>query len=147
MRTLPGKKINLFIIGYLMLQVVLIVRCYFASEKFFGWQMYSNPLMYRTRFFGTGPDGVRIPLDKNLYHRWMNVKANGEILTPSEKYRMSSRGPKFLFAESGRIPGFLCAKLHPEGFQKIEVEMEFREGGNSAFKRTSFQKDCFALPR
>ena len=109
--------------------------------------MYSNPQIYRTQFFGTGPDGLKKPLEKNLYHRWMSVKANGEILTPSEKYRMSSRGAKFLLSEFSRIPDFLCGKLRPDGFRKIEVEIESREGSESAFKHASFQRDCLALPR
>lgn len=137
------KQANLFILGYLLLQAFLIVRCYFSDEKFFGWQMYSQPLVYRVRFFGTADDGLRKPLEENLYRPWFRGLSTGRFLTPSEKYRVSTRGKKFLLAEMNHVPDFLCRKLQIKGFIKIEIEADYRQAGEAKFNQESFGKECF----
>lgn len=120
----------------------MIVRCYWTDAKFFGWQMFSRPLVSRARYFGTREDGVRQPLSEEHYRRWIGKRGNSSFYSPAEDFKIFSRGKKYLFAEMKRVPGFLCGKLAGEGFRKIEVEMEHRDVGESGFSRETFSKDC-----
>ena len=133
---------NLFIVVFLLFQAVMIVRCYWTDAKFFGWQMFSRPLVYRARYFGTREDGVRQPLPEDCYRPWIDKHGNSNFCSPTKDLKVFSRGKEYLFAEMKRVPGFLCGKLAGQGYRKIEVEMERRDVGESGFSVGTFSKDC-----
>ena len=136
------RKISLFIIAFLLFQAFMIIRCYKADAKFFGWQMFSRPMVYRVEFYGMRKDGILQPLSAELYRRWMGKRGNGTFFIPSGKLGLFTRGSEYMFSELKRIPAFLCGKLAGEGFRRIELEMESRDVDESRFTRRVFRKEC-----
>ena len=134
---------NLFIVGFLALQIFLSLQCYGSDAKFFGWQMFSHALVYRIRFYGVDSAGLRKPLPKDEYEHWFKGSFRFQPL-PKDRFEVFSRGREFLLKESARIPAFLCRRLGARGYQRIEVWVEDRDIFEKEMSRQSFQSSCLS---
>ena len=112
--------------SFLLLQLGLILRCYAAEAKFFGWQMFSNATVYRTQLIGVGPDGQEAPLPPERWKPWITHRAR-RFVEPTDGPKIASRGHVFLLRVLARVPPFLCSKLGPRGYRRIVVVVEHRD--------------------
>jgi hypothetical protein len=132
---------NVFIIGFLAVQLILIVTCYARDPKFFGWQMFSHGLVYRIRVDAVGADGVTRPLEAAVYRTALGRRASHHLRT-AETFHIFTRGKGFFLAEVARLPRYLCGELRAHGYRRIEVTVEHRDVTEAAAARQVFAGAC-----
>jgi len=133
---------SLFILGFLSLQIFLIARCYFTPQKYFGWQMFSDPVLYRVEFYGVDGSGQKKLLSREDYRPWFRGKFPHVYSLPAGRYRTFHRGKEFLIEKFSHYPKFLCGKLKDKGYREIELTVEYREAMEKQMSRKVFQARC-----
>ena len=135
-----------FILGYLALQLLLVVTCYARDAKFFGWQMFSHGFLYRLAFQGVRGDGAREPLPAERVQALFTDRATRSWLGTAGRYRVFSRGDRFLLTEAQRLPAFFCQRLADLRYDRMEVAIEHRTAADSAMRRDVFSAACRSHP-
>ena len=134
--------VHAFIAGFLALQLVLVVTCYARDAKFFGWQMFSHGLLYRLTFSGVRSDGTREALPVERVRVLFTDRATRAWLGTPGRYRLFSRGDRFLLDQARRLPMFFCERLGDIGYSRIEVTIEHRRADEPSLRRDAFEAVC-----
>ena len=133
--------IYLFIISFFLIHFGLIVFSYSRPEQFFGWRMFSRPVVYRIHFFGGDPQGNQHPIPPERFRFWLRDKAR-VYFTATDEFRIFSRGEQYLLNETRRLCEFLCDKLPDQSYQGIQASVEYRQAHDREMNTTLISVSC-----
>jgi hypothetical protein len=131
---------NAFIVVCVTVQLVLLVSCYWRDAKFFGWQMFSRPLVYEIRVETVAADGVRTRIDPAVYRPRLSGFAHGDLSPRGQ--RLFMRGREFLLGELSRLPGYLCRFEPLAAPVRVELTVVHRDVVEPGATRDTYASEC-----
>ena len=131
---------NAFIVVCVTVQLVLLVSCYWRDAKFFGWQMFSRPLVYEIRVETVTADGVRTRIDPAVYRPRLSGFAHGDLSPRGQ--RLFMRGREFLLGELSRLPGYLCRFEPLAAPVRVELTVVHRDVVEPGASRDTYASEC-----
>ena len=138
---MSGRRFaNAFIVACVAIQLVLLVSCYWREAKFFGWQMFSRPVVYEIRVETVDAEGVWRRIDPAIYRPRLSGFAHGDLSPRGQRIFM--RGRDFLLGELRRLPEFLCQFEPLGGPARVELTVVHRDVIERAARRDRFGSAC-----
>ena len=136
----PRWFANAFIVVCVTVQLVLLVSCYWRDAKFFGWQMFSRPVVYEIRVETVALDGQRTGIDPAIYRPRLSGFAHGDLSPRGQ--RLFMRGREFLLDELSRLPGYLCRFEPLDSPARVELTVVHRDVLERAAARDTYGSTC-----
>ena len=131
---------NAFIVVCVAVQLILLVSCYWRDAKFFGWQMFSRPVVYEIRVEAVAATGERTRIDPAMYRPRLSGFAHGDLSPRGQ--RLFMRGREFLRDELRRLPGYLCRFEPLDAPARVELTVVHRDVLERAATRDTYGSAC-----